>query len=113
MHQGEEEEVSCYYAVPVRREARTLFYSPLDGHCALASTPHDAAIQLGMPGNGEMFAVWPLNQRVSLEEAARICSVMAPSQIFIMVDQSEGVFFPLGLNPMLDTVMEVPDAGRD
>lgn len=102
-----------YYAVPVRRETRTLFYNPFDGRCALAATPHDVALQLGAPEAGAMFAIWPLNRKVSLEDAGRICSIMAPSRIYIMVDPAESVFFPLGLDPMLDVVMEAPDAGRD
>jgi hypothetical protein len=105
--------MGSYYAVPVRRENRTLTYNPLDGHCALALTPMDAVIQLGMPKAGTMIAVWPLTQKVSLEEAGRVCSLMAPLRIFIVVDQEEGVMFPLGLDPALDAVMEVPGAGRD
>lgn len=103
--------MSSYYAVPIRRENRTLIYNPLDGRGALAATPHDAAIQLGMPEAGALFAVWPLNGQVSLEETGPICSLMAPARIFIMVDPEKGVFFPL--DPMIDAVMEVPGAGRD
>lgn len=105
--------MNSYYAVPVRRESRTLFYNPFDGHCALAPTPHDAVLQLGAPEAGSLFAIWPLNRRVTIEEAAGICSVMAPSRIFIMIDPTGPIFFPLGLDPMLDAVMEVTDAGRD
>lgn len=105
--------MGSYYAVPVRRENRTLMYNPFDGNCALASTPMDAVIQLGMPEAGTMIAVWPLTGKVTLEEAGRLSSLMAPLRIFIVVDQAEGVIFPLGLDPMLDSVMEVPDAGSD
>lgn len=105
--------MGSYYAVPVRRESRTLTYNPFDGHCALALTPMDAVVQLGMPKEGTMIAVWPLNQKVTLEEAGRVCSILAPLRIFIVVDQAEGIIFPLGLDPMLDAVMEVPDAGSD
>ncbi|AXH66303.1 hypothetical protein SEA_SATIS_144 [Streptomyces phage Satis] len=104
--------MSSYYAVPVRRENRTLTFNPFDGHCALAATPHDAYLQLGLPKAGEMFAVWPLNTDVDLEKAGEICSVVAPLRIFIVLDET-GVMFPLGIDPMLDAVMEVPDARRD
>lgn len=60
-----------------------------------------------------MFAVWPLNGGVKLDEAGRICSIMAPYKIFIMIDPAENIFFPLGLDPMFDANMEVPDAGSD
>lgn len=105
--------MTSYYAVPVRRESRTLSYNPFDGQCALASTPHDVLIQFGMPQVGFMFAVWPLTVKTNLEQASRIASFMAPLRIFIVVDHEEGVFFPLGLDTMLDTVMEVPSADRD
>jgi hypothetical protein len=100
--------VSSYYAVPVRRENRTLIYNPFDGRSALAPTPHDAYFQLGLPEPGDMIAVWPLTHQISLEDAARVCCLMAPLKIYIVV--AEGVMFPLGLDPMLDAVMEVPDA---
>lgn len=100
----------CYYAVPVRREVRTLTYNPLDGHCALARTPYDALLQLGSLDAGSMFAVWPMTKEAPLDEAGRICSMLAPLRIFIVVDPVEGVIFPLGLDPMLDTVVEVPSA---
>lgn len=102
--------MSSYYAVPVRRENRALFYNPLDGLGVLAATPHDAAIRLGMPEAGALFAVWTLNRQVSLEEAGEVCSLMAPARIFLMVDPEQGVFFPL--DPTLEAVMEVPGAGR-
>lgn len=103
--------MSSYYAVPVRRENRTLTFNPLDGHCALAATPHDAYLQLGLPEAGQMFAVWPLNADVSLSRAGGICSVVAPLRIFVVLD--DGIMFPLGIDPALDAVMEVPDARRD
>lgn len=105
--------MSCYYAVPVRRENRTLTYNPLDGHCALAQTPHDALIQLGMPKEGTMFAVWPLTRKVTLDEAGEVCSLIAPLRIFIVVDQAEGVIFPLSSALIQDVLVEVPRAGRD
>lgn len=105
--------MACYYAVPVRRENRTLTYNPVDGHCAIALTPHDALVGLGMPEAGSMFAVWPLNRKVSMEEAGRVCSLMAPLRIYIVVDDQEGVILPIGLEAMHDAVMEVPDADGD
>lgn len=105
--------MSSYYAIPVRRENRTLFYNPLDGNGVVAATPHDAAIQLGVPEAGQMFAVWPLTRKAGLEEAGRVCSFMAPNRIFIMVDPEQCVFFPLGLDPLLDSVVEVPGADSD
>lgn len=103
--------MSSYYAVPVRRENRTLTYNPFDGHCALASTPHDAYLQLGLPEPGGMFAVWPLNADLGLTRAGQVCALMSPLRIFVVL--GDGVMFPLGIDPALDAVMEVPDAGRD
>lgn len=105
--------MACFYAVPVRRENRTLTYNPVDGHCAIALTPHDALVGLGMPDAGTMFAVWPLTKKIGIEEAGRICSHMAPLRIFIVVDREEGIIFPIGLEAMHDVIMEVPNADRD
>lgn len=105
--------MTCYYAVPVRRENRTLIYNPVDGQCSISVTPHDALVGLGMPEDGSMFAVWPLNRKVGIQEAGRVCSLMAPLRIYIVIDGSEGVILPIGLEAMHDAVMEVPDADRD
>lgn len=105
--------MTSYYAVPVRRESRTLSYNPLDGHCALARTPHDALIQLGMPEVGTMFAVWPLTRKVTMEEAGHVCSILAPLRIYIVIDQAEGVILPLSSTVIYDVIQGVPDADRD
>ncbi len=60
-----------------------------------------------------MFAVWPLNRKVGIEEAGRACSLMAPLRIYVVIDGQEGVIFPIGLEAMHDAVMEVSDADRD
>lgn len=103
--------MSSYYAVPVRLESRMLTYNPFDGNCAVASTPHDACLQLGPPETGGLFAVWPLTAELGLTRASEICSLMAPLKIFVVLGNN--VMFPLGVDPGLDAVMEVPDAGRD
>ena len=105
--------MTSYYAVPVRRECRTLSYDPLDGHCALAATPHDALIQLGMPEVGAMFAVWPLTRKVTVEEAGRVCSILAPLRIYVVLDSVEGVILPLSSTVIYDVIQGVADADRD
>lgn len=105
--------MTCYYAVPVKRENRTLSYNPLDGHCAIAPTPHDALVGLGMPETGSLFAIWPLTRKVGIGEAGRICSYMAPLRIFIVVDDQEGVIFPLSIDLIPNLIAEVPDAVAD
>lgn len=96
--------MTMYYAVPVRRDHRTLTYNPADGHCALAGSMYDIHVQLGVPGPGEMFAVWPLTRNVSLEEAARVCSLMAPLRIYIALTHE--VVLPLASAVVQEAVME-------
>lgn len=103
--------MSCYYAVPVKRDGRTLTYNVFDGNCAIASTPHDAYLQLGAPDAGEMFAVWRLNRELGLILTGEMCALVAPTKIFIVVEGGE--MFPLDIDPVLGVSMEVPDAGRD
>jgi hypothetical protein len=102
---------SQYYAVPVRREGRTLVYNPFDGRCALAASPFDLHIQLGLPDVGEMFAVWPLTRELGLKRAGDLCALMTPLRMYVVV--GEDLILPLASTVIQDAVMEVPDAGRD
>jgi hypothetical protein len=102
---------SQYYAVPVRKEGRTLIYNPFDGQCALAGSPFDLHIRLGLPGVGEMFAVWPLTRELGLTRAGEVCSLMVPLRMYVVV--GDDLILPLASTVIQDAVMEVPDAGSD
>lgn len=104
-----------YYAAPVRREGLTLYYNPLGGDCVMARSPLDLHLRLGMPGNGSMFAVWPLSRELGLTRAGELCSLVSPLRIYVVVgDGHDSQILPLASTVVQDAVMEGADgAGRD
>ena len=100
-----------YYAVPLRREGLSMTYNPLDGHCAMAASPLDAHIQLGLLAPGEIFAVWPLSGKLDLVRAGELCSLVAPLRAYVVLDSQ--VILPLASTVIQDACMETSDADAD
>lgn len=103
-----------YYAVKARRRGRDLTYNVYSGDAVLATSPHNAALSLGL-GPADTMAVWfirdGLEGRDALDKAAAICQHVPPYSAYIAVET--GLVLRLHTEPFIDVTPEERRAEAD